>query len=263
MKKTPSPKRPKLTQREVRRRYHQHMVRVFGAGVAMVMIAAIAVVVSQPTSAADDGETWRQPITITINGQQFTDYHQLHGTGDVVYYQLAITEPTKVRLAVSLSESAATRFAPQVVVYEPSDVTASPNIPIEQPSNTIGLVYPMTEPRTRYDLWTQTQTVVRLEAEPELQQVGTYTIAVYNAGSADGEIQFALDRYASTMQWQDVLRFPMHWWREQLFAGFTWRTLIAPLIFGLLAWLVYLRLDHHQLHVHKTYTKAQSSSRRP
>lgn len=216
----------------------------------IVLLAAVAG--SRPTSAAE-GESWHQPVTITVGRKQFVDYRTLRTTGDAVYYQVTLKEPSRVRFEVSIPRSASPKFVPQVVVFQPNDVTIGPLLPLEQPPQTIALVYPVTQPRIVFDAFTQTLTTVRLEAQPSFAQAGTYTFAVYNAGTVAGQFKFSLDQGASLAQWQDAWQMPTRWWRDQMFAGFSWLTLITPLLIGLCLWLVYLRLDHHRLHVHKIY----------
>ncbi|MEK7537596.1 MAG: hypothetical protein AAB619_01325 [Patescibacteria group bacterium] len=228
-------------------------LRLIGRILLAIAIVGLTVIGSRPTTAAGTGDSWQQPVTINVNARQFTDYRTLRATGDAVYYRLTVDQPRRVRIQISISRSAAAKFAPQVVLFRPHDTTVGPILPVEQPPETIALVYPMTAPRVVFDVFTQTLYTVRLEAQPVWPTAGTYIFAVYNAGSAGGQYRFLLDRGSAVAQWPDAWQLPIRWWRDQAFAGFSWLTFITPALIALGLWLVWLRLDHHQLHPHKKY----------
>jgi len=214
------------------------------------------------SSVASNGTNWKNPISITDRPQQFIHYHSFQKTGDVSYYRFQVSQPTTARFEISLPRSANAKFAPQLVIFEPSSATIGPILPIEQPPLTIAQVYPVTQPRQAMNAFTQTLSTVRLEAQPEFTVAGTYLFAVYNAGSAAGNFKLVVDHGSSLAQWQDAWLMPVRWWQDQAFAGLSLLTLITPVLIGLALWFVYLRLDHHQLHVHKTYptrTRKKSS----
>lgn len=241
---------------------HMSMLRALGQIIIAVTLVFIVVVSTQSTLATD-GTTWPEAKNIKLSGGQFIDYRRLSETGDAVYYRVDIAVPSIVRFDVSISRSASTKFVPQVVVYEPSDQTIGPLLPLDQPPETIARVYPITQTRTVFNAFTQTQTDVRLEAQPEFTVPGTYIFAVYNAGTVGGQYRLMLDRGASIAQWQDAWQMPKRWWQDQAFAGFSWLTLITPALITLVVWLVYLRLDHHQLHVHKAYPQPVNKKSKP
>lgn len=220
-----------------------------------LFIVVLVVVFSLPSRAAGVGETWQRPIIISADHETALYYGQLDKTGDAVYYQMTITTPQTLALRIDVARQANAKFAPQLVVYEPYTTTIGPLLPMDQPPQTIARVYPMTRVEEIFDLTTQVSYAVRLQAEPELAVPGTYRLAVYNAGSAGGTYRLVLGNNTMMAKWPDVWMMPIYWWHDQTFTGFSWLTLIFPVILALLLWLVYLRLDYHQLHVHKKYPK--------
>lgn len=204
-------------------------------------------------TASTDGKVWQQPIPIPDRSPQFIDYQSLQKTGDVRYYRLHISQPTTTRIELSIPRSVSRKFVPQLVIFEPSDVTIGPILPFDQPLLTLAQVYPATQPRQVVNAFTQTLSTVRLEAQPELTAPGSYILAVYNAGSSAGHVKLTVDRGTSLTQWQDAWLMPVRWWQDQSFAGLSFLTLITPVLIGLTLWFVYLRLDHHQLHPHRKY----------
>ncbi len=201
----------------------------------------------------------QQPIQIPTSGT-FLNYQELTGIGDVAYYSLHVTVPETITVHISIPNNAAERFAPQFVVFSPNTLTIGPILPIIQPQNTIAAVYPITPVQPLFNSLTQTDYTSRLVAQPRLQSVGEYTLAVYNAGTSGGKYRLTIDRGNSATQltW-DIWNMPLQWWHDQLFAGFGWYTLMTPVLLFLFGWLVYLRLDHHQLHAHKKYPPKPST----
>ncbi len=242
-KKQPSP--------QVHQRYLLRSLGQTLLGVVVIM----AVICGAQYNGVTGGSTWQKPIPISTRLNQFIDYRTLHRTGDAVYYRIQVAEPSSVRMLISLSRQASKYFAPQVVVYAPYSETIGPIIPVEQPPKTLASLYPMTQTKEVFDAFTQTLTTYRLEAQPIFKSAGTYTFAIYNAGRTAGQYKFTLQRKNSSAEWHDAWQMPKRWWQDQMFAGFSWLSFITPLLIGLSLWLLYLRLDHHQLHVHKSYHK--------
>lgn len=239
-------------------RHINHAARVVVGLLMLVLVVGL----TKSSLASDRGLTWQVPIDISADQQPFIHYAKLYTTGDAVYYRVTVSAPSSIRFEVSTSRSATSKFAPQVVLFQPNDTTVGPILPVEQPPQTIALVYPITQPRESFDAFTQTVSSVRLEARPVFYIPGTYTFAIYNAGSSGGQFKFTLVQGTSNAVWQDAWQMPYRWWQDQTFAGFSWLTLITPLLLGLCVWSVYLRLDHHRLHVHKTYAKKTIKKRR-
>lgn len=227
--------------------------RILGNLVLAVAIVVLAVAFSPAIAAANVGSTWENPIDIPVKELLYTNYRTLESTGDVVFYRLQLDRPQYVRVSLGLSQSSSEKFVPRVVVFKPQSSVIGPLLPFPQPPKTIGLVYPLVAPRAMFEPYTQTTYDVRLDTNIALNVAGTYYFAVYDAGSAPGEYRFSFDRGSPLVRWQDAWSMPMHWWRAQTFAGFSWQTLILPTMVVLGLWLVWLRLDHHQLHPHKRY----------
>lgn len=228
-------------------------VRILGKLLVAAAVVAMSVAFSPRTTAADLGASWEQAIEVDPTASHYLNYRSLHATGDVVYYRLTITQPTRLRMQLGLPEVANAKFVPQVALFKPQMVTIGPVLPIVQPPQTMALVYPLTDPRGVFDPFTQAAYHIRLDAQLSLTTPGTHYFAVYNAGSAAGEYRFVLDRGQPVAAWQDAWTMPMQWWRDQTFAGFSWRTFITPALIALGLWFVWLRLDSHQLHPHKKY----------
>ncbi len=227
--------------------------RLLGGTLIAVILVTLAIIFSWPANKTKIGPTWDKPIVINQSLRQFTDYRTIAPIGGVIYYRLTVSRPTTLILNVNIPRSASPNFAPQAVMFEPDPQTIGPLLPIAQPPQTIAIVYPMTPPTEVFDPATQTSSTVRLSATPNLPGAGTYLLAVYNAGRTTGRYQLILRDQSNMMPWSEAWWMPLGWWHEQVFAGFSWLTLITPLLAALGAWLIYLRLDHHQLHVHKTY----------
>ena len=161
--------------------------------VAVIVVAGAVLFLSQPTIATN-GATYSDPITIDVTAKHFVDYRQLDGVGDAVYYRVTVSKATQAQFQVSIPESAATKFAPQLVLFLPYSSTVGPLLPVIQPPKTLALVYPMTAPNTGFDALTQTSSTVRLQAKPNFPEAGTYTFAIYNAGQAAGQFKFFLNQ---------------------------------------------------------------------
>lgn len=230
-------------------------IKILSAICLGLFITVLVICLSQPPRTVKQGATWQQPRILDSKKELVLNYGKLEATGDAVYYRLSIDAPLTIKFQIDIARHASPKFAPQLVVFEPYTSTIGPILPLEQPPQTIALVYPMTTVKEAFNPATQTAYAVRLEAQPELKTPGTYLIAVYNAGSAGGAYRLTMGDHPMTAGWQDTWMMPIFWWHDQTFTGFSWLTLIFPLILALLVWLVYLRLDHHQLHVHKTYSK--------
>lgn len=216
-----------------------------------LLLCAAGLLVAVPASAA--GQSWDQPIIIPSGAHHLTDYRTLRGTGGVVYYRLTIGQPTTINISLNISPAAASTFAPQLVLFVPNNVTVGPLLPIVQPPQTIAQVYPMTGPNNAFVLFTQTRYTQRLVATPSLPVPGTYELAVYNAGRASGGVRLDYDRQAVVAEWPAVWQLAPLWWRDQTLAGFSFLTLLLPALFAIGLWIVWLRLDHHRLLVHKKY----------
>lgn len=240
--------------------HRMRQARMLGNLFLAAAIVGLAVVFSPPTSAANVGTTWNTAVPVQPSSIDFLDYRQLSGTGDVVYYRLDVTQAARFQLRLSLSSLADEKFAPRVVHFRPSLTTIGPILPFEQPPQTLAVVYPMVPEKTVFDPYTQAAYDVRLQMMVMLNDPGRHYLAIYNAGSAAGQYRLEMSQGRSVAALQDTWMMPVQWWRDQTFAGFSWRTLITPGLIALGLWLVYLRLDHHQLHPHKKYPKRLARS---
>lgn len=191
--------------------------------------------------------SWPTAKTIDPVGHQVVTYGRLKGLGDGQYVRLILTRPTTLRLELSVPRSSVTRFQPQLAVFTADTVTVGPLLPIQQPPKTLGLVYPPTTAKAVWDPYTQAGYTVTLAARPSLP-VGTSYLAIYNAGDRSGRYRLIADTGATSIQWSDAWLFPVRWWQDQQFAGFSPSTLITPLLLALVIWAVWLRLKHHGLH---------------
>lgn len=195
-----------------------------------------------PATFGSSGQGWDAPITIHEGSKHFTDYQTLYGTGGVAYYQFTISQPTTVHFRVGISRLAPAKFAPQIALFVPNTDTIGPLLPIVQPPQSLAQVYPMTPTERAVDIFTQTVYTSRVVADPTLTVLGTYRLAVYNAGSDNGTVRFDFDRGQDAVPWMDIWRLPVCWWNDQLFAGFSWLTLITPVLVIVGLWLVSKRL---------------------
>lgn len=223
------------------------------SAICLGLFITVLVINSSLPLAAELGSTWQRPLVLDLGSQPFVHYGKLGSTGEAIYFRLPISQPVSPTFQIDIPSNVSPKFAPQLVVFEPYSSTIGPLLPLAQPPKTIALVYPMTTVKEVFDPMTQAAYRIRLEAKPELTTPGTYLIAVYNAGSVGGSYRMMMGDNLSMAKWPDVWMIPMNWWSSQMFVGFSWMTLIFPTILGLLIWLIYLRLDHHQLHVHKKY----------
>lgn len=225
-----------------------------------LIVTLVSLFLVPTVSQAAAGQSWSSPKV--VEQLSYVDTATLTTTGDVVYYRYTITDATPLAVQITVSRNAAKTFAPQLVIFSPSEVTAHPVLLIDQPPQTIATAYAQTPPETVFDVRTQTLTTLVLEQTTTLVQPGTYYLAVYNAGTTGGEYRLSLTRgVVQTASWTDAWLLPVEWWRDQSFAGFGWLTLITPAVILLFGYLVYLRLDHHQLHPHKIY--AATSKAKP
>lgn len=208
------------------------------------------------------GQSWS--TAKAISQSSFVDTAVLSNTGSVVYYRYTVAGATPLSISLAVPRSAAERFVPRLALFSPSEFTAGPELPIEQPPQTIAAIYPGTTRSTIFDPATQAMYNQTIALNITLPTAGTYILAVYNAGTVSGEYRLSIQRGVIRMaSWADAWTMPMQWWRDQSFAGFGWLTLITPIVILLAGYLVYLRLDHHQLHVHKTYASKTPPQRKP
>lgn len=193
------------------------------------------------------GKSWSQAPKIDPFKHQIVDYQWLKGTGDAQYYRIDVNKVAPLRLQVSVPVNSPSLFMPQVAWFEPSSDTIGPSLPIDQPTNTIALIYPRGTPKQVFDIFTQTSYTNIIDIQPEIKTVGTYYLAVYNFGRGDGRYRLMMDQFSPIAQWADAWILPVRWWQDQMFVGFGWQTCITPLLIGLLAWWLWIRLGHHQL----------------
>lgn len=228
-------------------------IKYFGYAILGLTLVMLVVLFSRPATPANLGHAGKAPIVIPKSDKPFMSYGMLSGVGDVVYYRLHVDGPQDVPIRVDIPQRTGKQMALGLVVLEPSDSTIGPVLPFTQPPQTTAMVYPMTTTKERFDPQSQVNYAVRLEAKPHLSAAGTYLIAVYNSGSVSGPFRFIIGDPLHYFSWSDMWMMPGQWWQGQLFAGITWCSFLMPALVLLALWLVYMRLDHHQLHVHKSY----------
>jgi hypothetical protein len=217
-----------------------------------ILLAILVGIVALPVAVS--ASAWDSWVDLNVTKSNVTDYRHLGGSGSVVYYRVVVTNPTTARFIIRTSRNASKLFAPQIVVFQSSEGTYGPILPIEQPPQTMAIVYGRTSPQVSFDAGTQTVSTTCLSQSISFSSIGVYLVAVYNAGSQPGAYKLIVNP-SSTIAWGDAFTLPKTWAQDQLYAGFGWLTLITPTILLLIGWLVYLRLDHHQLHPHKTYNQ--------
>jgi hypothetical protein len=176
-------------------------IKILSAICLGLFITVLVICLSQPSRAAKQGSTWQRPRTLNSKQELVLNYGKLEATGDAVYYRLSIAASLTVKFQIDIPRHASSKFAPQLVVFEPYTSTIGPLLPLAQPPQTIALVYPMTTVKEVFNPATQTAYAVRLEAQPEFKTPGTYLIAVYNAGTVGGTYRLTMGDHPMMAGW--------------------------------------------------------------
>ncbi len=200
-----------------------------------------------PLLASAQTAPWSTATTIDPISHQIVAYGRLQDLGDGRYFRLTLIRPVTLRVELAVPTSSVSRFQPQLAVFSADTVTAGPLLPIQQPPETLGLIYPPTAAQQVWDPYTQAGYNLRLAAQPRLP-AGTSYLAVYNAGGQAGRYRLVVDAGSTLIQWSDAWMFPVRWWQDQQFAGFSASSSITPLLLALVIWTVWLRLKQHGLH---------------
>ncbi len=215
-----------------------------------IFIAASLVLLPLTVSAA--GTSWRSATPLHRVTWSQSAYGQLKSVGQAKFYAFAIARPAAVRIRLDVA-TGHRAFIPQVVVYQPDAMTFGPPLPMEQPPNTIATVYPGRSHRTQTDSSTLIQFENRIDVTTQLEQAGTYYIAVYNASTVNGGYRLRLGQ--DHIMADDVFAWPVRWWQDQAFAGWSWRTAVVPLIALLLIWLILQAVHRRHFRPRKKVTK--------
>lgn len=235
-------------------------------------LALIGWFVALPAQAAV-GHTWQDAAPVRFHGSEAVTYGQLATQNQAAMYVMTIDEPTVIRLELGVPRHAPAEFSPRVVVYQPDSMTLGPALPMEQPPLTLATVYPAVGTDTTFSILTQVSYRLALNTTVQLNQPGTYYLGVYNPSIWSGKYRLEIDQGAvGVANWSDAWMLPARWWSDQAFAGWSWRTILTPLLVVGLAILVIEQLRFYHLHhlavksrpalKRKTQSKKSASSRR-
>lgn len=162
-------------------------------------------------------------------------YGPLSSPGASAWYRFGVNRPTTINVILSVPTWTSEKFQPHLVFYQPESMTIGPVLPMDQPPQTAASVYPPTESTVRFNSLTLVQERVRLRATLTTHQAGWYYLAVYNPGVTAG--RYRLEFAGSRWRWPSILTWPLVWWQDQAWAGWTLVTMFLPLwLVALVAW---------------------------
>lgn len=211
--------------------------------VLVITLFFSAIVTSRPVWAANS--TWQRSQQLPVPFKGHMLYGGLGGSGSAAWFTFSLTEPTTVDVALSVPAGSSKNFQPRLVVYQPESMTVGPVLPISQPPNTAALIYRSTEGPTTFDIVGFVEQQRKLQATLTLPAAGRYYLAVYNAGQASGRWRLQLGQASPAVA--TLTRWPIRWWQDQAWAGWTTKTLFLPFwVVALIVWwgLMFHRRSH-------------------
>ncbi len=179
--------------------------------------------------------TWENAAIVNpVAGEQIV-FARLRTTGEARWLGWKAPAGQRVQIELAVPLDTDSRFEPTLVIFQPDTVTAGPLLPIEQPANTLALVYPLQPPERRFERLTQTESALRFRQTIEIDQAGQAYLAVYNASAVPGTYRLILRSSADSFE-AAAAAYPARWWYTQAWAGWSFASLFPPgAVIGLIA----------------------------
>lgn len=218
-------------------------MRLFAA--VVIGITLFVGIPAHARTSIDRGHTsWESAIQLTPEVSEQVRFGKLDAAGPIRFYRWVGRQGQKLTINLAVPLSSDQRFQPQIVLFQPDTLTAGPILSFSQPPKTIASIYPARSEKTVFERLTQTQFQQRMHQVLEVEQAGTYYLAVYLASSVAGNFRLVVS--SGTPSWLEATKdFPSRWWTTQLWAGLSWRSLFMPMVvIGIVAgiwWWVQLR----------------------
>ncbi len=172
---------------------------------------------------------WQTALPLDLSKQEQVRFGVLQGDGDSRVYHWTGQADQHLRIYLEVPNSTAEKFAPRLVVFSPDSITAGPVLPIEQPANTLATIYPGMNPTKVFSWLTQSGAKQLVAKELRLPADGDYYAAVYTASSTPGRYQLRVvpRQIDPVAAW---LTYPRRWWFTQIWAGWSWGTVLLPIL---------------------------------
>lgn len=223
----------------------------------LVMFGALVI----PAGAAEvrrdtSGHThWTEAVKLGRLNKEFVLFGRLGPSGDHRWYVFSATSGQQVRLMLTVPVDSEPRFRPKLAIYQPDTVTAGPLLPMEQPPETVALVYDARQNQRQHESLTQTEYLTRLGVVADFPVGGRYYLSVFNVATVGGSYRLTLGQDRG-LTLATIISYPQRWWYSQAWAGFNPQSIFLPAVsLGVLGLAIWFKIMTTRTRVHVPRSK--------